>query len=439
MIRYIICLFICLISASVLYSQNKELFLIAGQGCPGNCADEYSQHYPVHLFQFHNEKLVVFDTLATGNEYVFKIASYFDYKMVLVYKSSLTTNKKTFLRISHDKNIFVDSIVREFPKEEFLVFDFFLIDIGQPWIIVKYYHSSTDSSDSVSYYGINLITGKDSLMSSQIIKSIHIEGEQGIALVNGLGSNSEMMKIGSSNTVDGITNFKVMHPQLSIYDTVKMELPNIFQLHQNFKYITSTNQNTDYFRLVPVKTNKIICIATTSNWDGKDLIGYHNVELYNSEKNQWKTQTFPGRYRGGKRVFGEWLSGYAAYSHQYGYIQKIEKFGAIPGLKYRLEQSIYGNTIFDQRAKELQLFPEGILYLYNMKTFKYIEWDALENGEHQGDSEILLVQDDTVYYRINDKIYSAAILNGEKLGEATLLVEDPRVPDVHWAFLSKQE
>jgi len=60
--------------------SNADLFLIAGQGCPGNCADEYSEHYPVHLLQLTQDSLVVVDTLANGNEYVYKIASYSDYK-----------------------------------------------------------------------------------------------------------------------------------------------------------------------------------------------------------------------------------------------------------------------------------------------------------------------------------------------------------------------
>ncbi len=54
-----------------------------------------------------------------------------------------------------------------------------------------------------------------------------------------------------------------------------------------------------------------------------------------------------------------------------------------------------------------------------------------------GDSEVLLVQDDIVYYRVNDKIFKAPIIKGETLGEAKLLIQDERVPDIHWAFISK--
>jgi hypothetical protein len=57
----------------------------------------------------------------------------------------------------------------------------------------------------------------------------------------------------------------------------------------------------------------------------------------------------------------------------------------------------------------------------------------------QGDSEILLVQDETVYYRVFDAIYKAAIIDGKSLGEPELLVKDGQiVPQIHWAFLKKE-
>lgn len=77
-----------------------------------------------------------------------------------------------------------------------------------------------------------------------------------------------------------------------------------------------------------------------------------------------------------------------------------------------------------------KFYSRGSLYLRNIDSKAIIAW---ETG--QGDSEILLVQDEMVYYRVNDKIYRVPIINGEKLGESELLVQDERVPDIHWAFL----
>ena len=88
---------------------------------------------------------------------------------------------------------------------------------------------------------------------------------------------------------------------------------------------------------------------------------------------------------------------------------------------------------FDDWSSNYGIYRPGILYLFNTYTEKYIEWHT--GG--QGDSEILLVQDETVYYRVFDKIYKANIVDGERLGQPELLVKDSQVvPYIHWAFTS---
>jgi hypothetical protein len=52
----------------------------------------------------------------------------------------------------------------------------------------------------------------------------------------------------------------------------------------------------------------------------------------------------------------------------------------------------------------------------------------------QGDSEILLVYKDSVYYRVNDSLFVAPI-NGNSIGLAKLLVKSDVIPEVHWAFM----
>jgi hypothetical protein len=46
---------------------------------------------------------------------------------------------------------------------------------------------------------------------------------------------------------------------------------------------------------------------------------------------------------------------------------------------------------------------------------------------------VLLIDGNTVYYRVNRSIHSARI-GSERLEDHTLLVEDDVVPDIHWAF-----
>ena len=51
----------------------------------------------------------------------------------------------------------------------------------------------------------------------------------------------------------------------------------------------------------------------------------------------------------------------------------------------------------------------------------------------QGDSEVLLVDADTVYYRVNDTLYKAAIRN-DAIEDRIKIVTDDNVPLAHWLF-----
>jgi hypothetical protein len=83
------------------------------------------------------------------------------------------------------------------------------------------------------------------------------------------------------------------------------------------------------------------------------------------------------------------------------------------------------SALFDRTV-----FP-GILYLYDSDTGK------LRNiSTHQGDSEILLVEDLTVYYRVSDRIYSASITE-TGFGPAKLMGQDESLRDAHWAFVKR--
>jgi hypothetical protein len=56
---------------------------------------------------------------------------------------------------------------------------------------------------------------------------------------------------------------------------------------------------------------------------------------------------------------------------------------------------------------------------------------------NQGDSEIVLVENNTVYYRVGDKLYSAPI-NAKDIGAALLLATGDEIRDAHWAFTTRK-
>lgn len=86
---------------------------------------------------------------------------------------------------------------------------------------------------------------------------------------------------------------------------------------------------------------------------------------------------------------------------------------------------------WDYKSEWRQLAPysEGDLFLYHVETQNMIQW----NTGH-GDSEILMLKDEHVYYRVYDKIYKAPIIDHKELGEAELVIQNTLVGDVHWMF-----
>jgi len=71
----------------------------------------------------------------------------------------------------------------------------------------------------------------------------------------------------------------------------------------------------------------------------------------------------------------------------------------------------------------------GKLHLYDIETERVLSIET-----RQGDSEILLVDGGTVYYRVTNRLYSAPILDSA-IGRATLLATDDAVLDAHWAWV----
>ena len=168
-------------------------------------------------------------------------------------------------------------------------------------------------------------------------------------------------------------------------------------------------------------------ITDSSYYDPKNKLGALKILIYDKNIKEWSNYHFKGDLSS-YALFDNWLVGEVI--NYYSNKSKAQT----PGAKYR-SRSMRGTGMpMDFLFEEKKIYCPGTLFLFNLKTKKYIEWQTYQNGEPQGDSEIVLVEDNVVYYRINDEIYKASILDGEKLGKAVLIVKDSRVPDIHWAF-----
>jgi hypothetical protein len=93
-------------------------------------------------------------------------------------------------------------------------------------------------------------------------------------------------------------------------------------------------------------------------------------------------------------------------------------------------ESARGPDIFESFFNAGFVYP-GRLWLFDVETENLFKIET-----KQGDSEVLLVDNQTVYYRVTNRIYSARILS-DAIGMPKLVVQDDIVEDVHYAFVKK--
>lgn len=181
----------------------------------------------------------------------------------------------------------------------------------------------------------------------------------------------------------------------------------------------------DSYSVILVNDNiQTLLLVKSQNPAKKEDYGRFHAALYNKQKDSWSDIELKGNSPT-IMAYGHWLAGSVQDGRDYDENYFHDKLS--PGKAAR--DSVYMECPFE----ELGVYRPGILYLFNTDTKKYIEWNT-----RQGDSEILLVQDETVYYRVFDAIYKAPIEKGEKLGKSELLAKDNQVvPYIHWAFFGQ--
>jgi len=424
-----------LISLSKANSQGKTVFMIAGQGCPANCSNEFNPHYPVHLFKVKDKRLEKVYDISLGDIDVFKIAQYNTFKKVIIYKSEFFIKKIYFLVINFGDKLQIDTITRSFPYFTFYRSTNYLIFYkNSPYIIFEYCDDLDKVWDKRVFYAINLLTQTDTIFDNSIIQYLHSEGVQGMSFINSVYDQEEVLNI-RTRVVNGNPIHLILYPRLlGSIDTAIFKIPKLEELSKRYIYINFNLKTTELI-VLPIVNENIICVPTSIDLDENKFLGTTYLQIYKAQYDRWDSARFAGMYDYALRHINDWIAGYEAYSYSLGYYQKMERYGAPSGSRFRKNDTIYGIP-FDERIKQNKVYPEGRLFIYNIHTGKYIEWEAIENGIRQADSEVLYIEGEEVYYRINDKIYKSKIINGNKIGKPELLVQDRRITEVHWLFLA---
>ncbi len=134
------------------------------------------------------------------------------------------------------------------------------------------------------------------------------------------------------------------------------------------------------------------------------------LKIQNKHTGQWSSILFNGNANG-FRAFGPWIA------TEEGYSGADRKYTTSYDGKY--ESAVNRFQIDDYRLT-------GILYLTHAIDKRFITLDT-----HEQDSEILLVDNNRVFYRAGDELYGADI-QASSLVNNQLLAKDKRIVDVHW-------
>lgn len=171
--------------------------------------------------------------------------------------------------------------------------------------------------------------------------------------------------------------------------------------------------------LICVNNRTVLAIIAASQQSASPPgIGKSKYYVFRKKDRQWDSAVVDGA-RTYVRGFGNWLVGAVA---------DVERPAPSPGGELRRKSFTTTGIPADWRFKNAGFYCPGILFLYNAITRKKI---LIPTG--QGDSEVLLVDGETVYYRINESIYGARI-GQHGVEEANMIAKDPVVADIHWAF-----
>ena len=202
-----------------------------------------------------------------------------------------------------------------------------------------------------------------------------------------------------------------------------------------------TPPERDEWLLLHVNNDEMLVINKTK-MPGAEVMGEgggRELLVYDKKLQRWSTVRFPGA-GSAVRGFGRWL----VLAHA-----NVRRTSAAdlrndwrneqdsPGSDRRRQTRVRsgsrvqdgGDFNVDDLFRRSRYYYPGILYLYDARSRKRYQIQT-----DQGDSEVLLVEGDTVYYRVNQTLYSATI-GTSGVGKSTPILSDEIVQLSHWAFI----
>jgi hypothetical protein len=166
------------------------------------------------------------------------------------------------------------------------------------------------------------------------------------------------------------------------------------------------------------------------------------IDIFDKNQSQWRRTNLP--FPSTRiRAFGPWIAAIAEQSS----VSQIPAGRSVviheelvklrprqsPGKAKRESEEIAPKLTVDDLFEETNsVFSGDLLVLNGISGASF----RISTGE--GDSEVLLVTDSSIFYRVDDALYRVNI-EGTGLSPAVTLAKDPAVVQSHWAFLADSQ
>lgn len=412
MMKKTMCLIILIYLSNILMAQSK-MYLISAFP---NQDDEYIHFYTIlYSFDFNSNKLQVIDTLNKDQGSVTRLLKvYHNQNKIVIYEDSKTEENKSRIMFM-DINQFIKGDINFFnlDKDLYSSDHFNLIkDVNGKYYYILQRKSKFEYMGIDEDYTIHKVVPHD-------FCNVVLIGSPG-APVTGI----DYMLLYSSDGNGYMYIPKTL--EINKRPVFPITLPDSLQIGKKERLVSYINNDKVF----------VLNLFETQNSKTSQL-GYISFLVYNKSNGSWKRLRIKGN-RTRLTLFGNWLSG--AVCETKSQVPSIGSENRNTNSCFNmpfwevLKNSMHGGCIgvpFDIMSQyRMNMYFPGILYIFNFETDTYIEWNT-----RQGDSEILMIEDEVIYYRINNIIYKRSILEGSKLGSPIKLIESDFIPFIHWALI----
>jgi len=386
---------LCFSSCGLIAAEVRQLYFVSG--CPsGASADESPNlRYPVGLHTLGNDgKLRQLREIVSSASGVEFIAGNYDLGVIVMGGPGISkVNQFTVLHIVRPWN----PITFTYPYQDGLVTKR-LLDLPSSGPALALHLAGLNENrtrlEKERAVAMDLATGETRAFPWPDYRHVAVSG-----LVGGPAAGEESMEVFADDSRPLTFRMAGRIIDSGIPPPLGADLRN-----QNRVLLLTKNRS--FATLLPVDF---------ANWRGEFWI----LDLV---KNQWHSIVLPGDATVAVRASGPWLMGVVDERDTTG------SRGAGPGEKQRRQKPTATGFPVDWSLRLAQRHRPGTLLLYH--TGKRVLY-RMETG--QGDSEVLQVEGDTVFYRVNTTLYRAKI-GPRKVAPGERIAESPVVADIHWAF-----